>query len=55
MSTITFEQDILRGCGIVIHKDVVITTISGESLKTETRSYKTFSSSLTELKDKYVD
>ena len=39
---------ILRGCGIDVHKDVVVATISGEGLKTETRSYKTFSSSLKE-------
>ena len=51
MSTVPFEQVILRGCGIDVHKDVVVATISGESLKTETRSYKTFSSSLTELKE----
>ena len=51
MSIVTFQQIIiLRGCGIDIHKDIVVTTISGEGLKTETRSYKTFSSSLTELK-----
>lgn len=50
MSTVTFQQIILRGCGIDIHKDIVVTTISGEGLKTEPRSYKTFSSSLTELK-----
>lgn len=51
MSTITFQQVILRGCGIDVHKDVVVATISGEGLNTETRSYKTFSSSLTELKE----
>lgn len=51
MSTVPFEQVILRGCGIDVHKDVVVATISGEGLKSETRSYKTFSSSLTELKE----
>ena len=50
MKTVPFEQVILRGCGIDVHKDMVVATISGEGLKTETRSYKTFSSSLTELK-----
>lgn len=39
---------ILRGCGIDVHKDVVVATINGEGLKTETCSYKVFSSSLTE-------
>ena len=51
MSTVPFDQVILRGCGIDVHKDVVVATISGEGLKTETRSYKTFSSSLTEWKE----
>ena len=51
MKTVPFEQVILRGCGIDVHKDMVVATISGEGLKTETRSYKTFSSSLTELKE----
>lgn len=50
MSTVTFQQVILRGCGIDVHKDMIVATISGEGLKTETRSYKTFSSSLTESK-----
>ena len=51
MKTVPFEQVILRGCGIDVQKDMVVATISGEGLKTETRSYKTFSSSLTELKE----
>ena len=51
MSTVSFEQVIHGGCGIDVHKDIVVATISGEGLKTETRSYKTFSSSLTELKE----
>jgi transposase len=51
MSTVIFQQVILRGCGIDVHKDVVVAMISGEGLTTETRSYKTFSSSLTELKE----
>ena len=51
MSTVPFQQVILRGCGIDVHKDVVVATIDGEGLKAETRSYKTFSSSLTELKE----
>ena len=51
MSTVTFQQVILRGCGLDVHRDVVVATISGEGLASETRSYKTFSSSLTELKE----
>lgn len=51
MNTVPFQQVILRGCGIDVHKDVVVSSIGGEGLKSETRSYKTFSSSLTELKE----
>lgn len=51
MSTVSFLLFVQRGCGIDVHKDVVVATISREGLKTETRSYKTFSSSLTELKE----
>lgn len=51
MSTVPFLLFVQRGCGIDVHKDVVVATISREGLKTETRSYKTFSSSLTELKE----
>ena len=51
MRIVTFQQIILRGCGIDVHKNVMVATMSGEGLNTETRSYKTFSSSLTELKE----
>lgn len=51
MSSVPFLQVVHRGCGIDVHKDIVVATISGESLKSETCSYKTFSSSLTELKE----
>ncbi len=33
MKTVPFEQVILRGCGIDVHKDMVVATISGEGLK----------------------
>lgn len=51
MSSVPFLQVVHRGCGIDVHKDIVVATINGESLKSETCSYKTFSSSLTELKE----
>ena len=51
MEEIKFNQVVLRGCGIDIHRDSAVATISGEGITTETRSYKTFSSSLTELKE----
>ena len=51
MSTVTFQQVIHRVCGLDVHRDVVVATISDEGLSSETRSYKTFSSSLTKLKE----
>lgn len=51
MSIVSFQQVILRGCGLDVHRDVVVATISGESLASETPSYKIFSSSLTKLKE----
>lgn len=51
MEEIKFNQVVLRGCGIDIHRDSAVATISGEGITTETRSYKTFSSSLTEQKE----
>lgn len=55
MSEVSFTQVVQRGCGIDIHRDEAVATIGGEGLKTETRSYKTFSSSLTELKEWLIE
>ena len=51
MKEVNFTQVVHRGCGIDIHRDIAVATIGGEGITTETRSYKTFSSSLTELKE----
>ena len=51
METVTFRQVISRGCGIDVHQKVVVATISGDSLKTQTREFGTTTSSLTELKE----
>ena len=48
---VNFTQVVQRGCGIDVHRDTAVATISGEGITTETRSFKTFSSSLTELKE----
>lgn len=55
MEEINFSQVVRRGCGIDIHRDTAVATISGEGITTETRSYKTFSSSLTELKEWLIE
>ena len=44
-------QVVSRGCGMDIHKDVVVATVRGEGIKQELRSFKTFTSSLTQLRE----
>lgn len=48
---VTFEQIIERGCGIDIHKKVLVATINGVGLKQQTRTFDTFTSSLEQLRD----
>lgn len=51
MSAIEFTQVVSRGCGMDIHKEVVVATVRGEGIRKETRSLNTFTSSLTELRE----
>ena len=51
MDTVSFPSVVSRGCGIDVHKKVVVATINGTGLRKETREFNTFTSSLTELKD----
>lgn len=44
-----FEQVLANGCGIDVHKETVVVTVAGTGIKTETRTYLTFTSSLTEM------
>lgn len=50
-SQVSFKQVVLRGCGLDVHKKVVVATIEGEGIKKQTREYDTVTSSLKELKD----
>ena len=50
-SQVSFSQVVSRGCGIDVHKKIVVATIDGEGVKKETREYGTFTRSLTELRD----
>jgi len=47
---IQFEQVVERGCGMDVHKETVVVTIQGKGIKTQTKSYSTFTSSLIKLK-----
>ena len=48
---IEFDQVIERGCGIDIHKSVLVATVQGKEIKTETRSYDAFTESIQQLRD----
>jgi len=50
-SEITFEQVIDRGCGIDVHKKVIVATIKGNGLKETTRTFSGFTASIEELRD----
>ena len=51
MDTVSFPSVVSRGCGIDVHKKVVVATIDGSGLRKETREFNTFTSSLTALKE----
>lgn len=51
MKKIEFEQLISVGCGIDVHKDVIVATIRRSSKDYETRQFDAYTSSLTELRD----
>jgi transposase len=46
-----FEQVVARGCGLDVHKETVVATVSGTGIKKETRTFTTFTRSLTELRE----
>src|SRR5688500_10767777 len=46
---ISFDQVVACGCGIDVHKDTIVATIRGSNIKVETRTFKTFTSSLREF------
>lgn len=50
-SQVSFKQIVSRGCGIDVHKKVVVATIDGEGIKKQTREFDTITCSLKELKD----
>ena len=51
MTNVSFPQLIQRGCGIDVHLKVVVATIDGVGIPKETRSFNTFTSCLTEMKE----
>jgi len=47
---VEFEQIIERGCGIDVHKKVLVSTVQGKGIKLETRSFDAFTESIEKLK-----
>jgi transposase len=48
---VSFNQVVSRGCGLDVHKKVVVATIDGEGIKKQTREFGTVTSSFKELRD----
>jgi len=51
METVQFEQLISMGCGIDVHKEVIVATIRRSNSDYQTKSFTAFTSSLTDLRD----
>jgi len=51
MKTVEFEQHISVGCGIDVHKDVMVATIRSSAKDFETRSFTGFTSSIIAIRD----
>lgn len=49
MATETFTSQIERGCGLDVHKQSVVASVSGEGILSETRTFGTFTQDLYEL------
>jgi len=48
---VEFEQVIEKGCGIDIHKSVLVATVQGNGIKTVTRTFDAFTESIEQLRD----
>lgn len=50
-SEIGFEQIFERGCGIDVHKNIIVATIKGLGIKEETKTFSGFTASIEELRE----
>ena len=48
---ILFDQVVAKACGLDVQKDTVVATVSGNGIKSETRTFSTFTRSLILLKE----
>ena len=51
MEAVTFEQVVRVGCGIDVHKDIIVATIRKSEKEYETKEFRSYTSSLTELRE----
>ena len=49
-TNIEFEQVIALGCGIDVHKKVLVATIRGTNIVKETREYSSYTDSIDQLR-----
>ncbi len=49
--SITYDQIIERGCGIDVHKKILVATIKGAGIKEETRTYNSFTEDIESLRE----
>src|SRR5699024_6321019 len=50
-NNIEFEQVVARGCGIDVHKSLIVATIRGTGIREETRNYDGFTESIEKMRD----
>ncbi len=48
---VEFEQVVEKGCGIDVHKKIIVATIRGTGIKEETRTFTGFTESIEEMRD----
>lgn len=48
---INFEQIVERGCGIDVHKKIIVATIRGTGIKEQTKTFDGFTESIEKLRD----
>jgi transposase len=48
---IIFEQIVERGCGIDVHKETAVSTVSGAGINTQTKTFSTYTNDLYALRD----
>lgn len=48
---VSFSQLITRGCGLDVHKNLIVASVSGEGIEEQTREFSAFTEDLEELRD----